>query len=79
MNGQIPRKVFTFNNGRYEWIAEGDPSDPYSMFSQYNLHEFMERRYQERKRSKANCINCGAPYCGGERCEYCGTHYDKEG
>lgn len=26
-----------------------------------------------------NCPNCGAPYLGGERCEYCGTYYDKEG
>lgn len=73
----VQRNVRRFNNGQYEWIAEGGKPDLYSLMANYRMHEFMSERYK--RVTIANCPNCGAPYTGKDVCEYCGTKYTKIG
>jgi hypothetical protein len=71
------REVRRFNNGRYEWIAEGGEPDLYSLMASYRMHEFMSERYK--RIAVTNCPNCGAPYTGKNTCEYCGTMFPTAG
>lgn len=57
---RLGRETFAFfRNGRWEWIPEDSVSDI---------------PIRQSKKHITNCPNCGAPYEGKERCEYCGTY-----